>query len=283
MLSEMQTPVLKLALSASGFAALVVVMGRLWTTSYDDIFGLPTSDLQLTTEDYAFRAKEVLVMITVAAVIAIGVWWHYHRRDAASDGGGADGAARRWEARLMLPVALAGFGLLLSVLLGVRSGMLTGALSPTQITMALGFLIGAIGGCLVLTLQLGGRWQRLVAFVALVAVVALVLPVAVVQLARESARFTMDNRELAHAVIEYAIAGAAYAAVCLLVAAAIGVPWLTTKGITLSLTGNGMMPAYAGTIAAGAMSASLPPRPPAPGDQAGQARPGGIEQHIVDR
>jgi hypothetical protein len=69
--------------SAGGVTALVVALGRLWTKSYYDTFGLPTSDLQLTTEDYAFRAKEALIMVTIAAVASFAVWWLY--RAQASD------------------------------------------------------------------------------------------------------------------------------------------------------------------------------------------------------
>jgi ABC-2 type transport system permease protein len=50
----------------------------------------------------------------------------------------------------------------------------------------------------------------------------------------------------------YGLAGAAFAVACLAVVAGLGVPWLASRGIDLSLTGNGVPGTMAGVIAAGA-------------------------------
>lgn len=232
MLPEMRKAVLTAVLSAGGLATLVIALGRLWTTAYYDVFGLPTSDLQLTTEDYAFRAKEVLLMITIAVVVAVGLWWHYHHREPPGNGGdasqpevaaatpAAEGSesggkeeparsagtgerARQRESRRALLVAGLGGGLLLIVFILVELTAMTAVFTPTTVTIALGFVVGAVAGCLALVLTLAGKWDRIGAFVILVVLVAVYLPAAVVQLARESAMYTMETRALVHAVIEF--------------------------------------------------------------------------------
>jgi ABC-type transport system involved in multi-copper enzyme maturation permease subunit len=59
------------------------------------------------------------------------------------------------------------------------------------------------------------------------------------------------SRVVAAKLLTYAAVGAGYAVACLLVAAAIGAPWLGSKDITLSMAGDGMLSTYAGVIAAG--------------------------------
>jgi ABC-2 type transport system permease protein len=58
-------------------------------------------------------------------------------------------------------------------------------------------------------------------------------------------------------LVAYALAGAGYGVVCLAVVAAIGVPWLSTRGIHLTVTGDGVPATLAGVVAAVAVFAVL--------------------------
>lgn len=53
-------------------------------------------------------------------------------------------------------------------------------------------------------------------------------------------------------LVTYAVVGVGFAVACLAVTVAIGVPWLATRDITLSLTGDGIPATLAGVVAAGA-------------------------------
>jgi ABC-2 type transport system permease protein len=59
-------------------------------------------------------------------------------------------------------------------------------------------------------------------------------------------------RVVAAKLIAYGVVGVAYAAACIAVVVAMGVPWLATMGIDLSLTRDGMPGTIAGVVAAGA-------------------------------
>ncbi|WP_116047068.1 ABC transporter permease [Amycolatopsis palatopharyngis] len=54
-------------------------------------------------------------------------------------------------------------------------------------------------------------------------------------------------------LVTYVVVGAAYALVCIAATAAIALPWLSAKGITVSLTENGIPATLAGVIAAVAL------------------------------
>jgi ABC-type transport system involved in multi-copper enzyme maturation permease subunit len=59
------------------------------------------------------------------------------------------------------------------------------------------------------------------------------------------------GRVVAAKLITYAIVGAGYAVACLAVTLAIGMPWLASRDIDLSLTADGIPPTLAGVVAAG--------------------------------
>lgn len=204
MISKVWENISAVALSAGGFAVLGVTLGRLWTSSYYDTFGLPTSDLQLTTEDYAYRAKEALAMITIAVIVASGFWLLFRLGEASRQPPDAHPGGRR-----LLLTAVAGVEAVLLLAVAGVAGVAglwqrIEGLHPTVLTTALGFLVGVIGGFLAHAITTSGRrWHRLVAFLVLVAVTVGFLPVAVVQLAHRSATFTMQSRDLTHAVIEF--------------------------------------------------------------------------------
>jgi ABC-2 type transport system permease protein len=65
------------------------------------------------------------------------------------------------------------------------------------------------------------------------------------------------GRVVAAKLIAYALTGAGYAVVCLGVVTAIAVPWLSTKDITISMTGNGLPATFAGVIAVVAIYALI--------------------------
>lgn len=58
------------------------------------------------------------------------------------------------------------------------------------------------------------------------------------------------RRVVAAKLASYGLVGAGYALACLLVVTAIAVPWLSAKGIDLSLAGNGLPGTIAGGVAA---------------------------------
>lgn len=55
---------------------LIVIIGRLWTTTYFDHVGLPSSGLEFSIYDYAFRSREVLISL-VLGVIGFSAAWLY--------------------------------------------------------------------------------------------------------------------------------------------------------------------------------------------------------------
>lgn len=60
-------------------------------------------------------------------------------------------------------------------------------------------------------------------------------------------------RVIAAKLAVYGVVGAAYSAACLVVVAAIGIPWLAGKGIEFSLAGGGLPGVMAGVIVTGAV------------------------------
>lgn len=63
------------------------------------------------------------------------------------------------------------------------------------------------------------------------------------------------GRVLAAKIVTYPVVGVGYAAACLLVTVALGVPWLATRDITLTVSGNGVPATFAGVLATGALFA----------------------------
>ncbi|GAG04563.1 unnamed protein product, partial [marine sediment metagenome] len=53
---------------------LVVIVGRLWTTTYFDHFGLPSSGMEFSIYDFAFRSLEALISLLLGG-IALGFAW----------------------------------------------------------------------------------------------------------------------------------------------------------------------------------------------------------------
>jgi hypothetical protein len=86
------------------FTAIVILLGRLWTKSYYGVFGLPTEDIDLGVWDYAFRTKDILVMLILGAVIGGAV--------ALTDGVALRGAEGTGLTRLGKGLVVAGLALL---------------------------------------------------------------------------------------------------------------------------------------------------------------------------
>ena len=53
---------------------LIVIIGRLWTTTYFDHIGLPSSGLEFDIYDYAFRSREVLISLVLGAIGFSAAW-----------------------------------------------------------------------------------------------------------------------------------------------------------------------------------------------------------------
>lgn len=53
---------------------LLVIIGRLWTTTYFDHFGLPSSGMEFSVYDFAFRSLEALISLLLGA-IGFSVAW----------------------------------------------------------------------------------------------------------------------------------------------------------------------------------------------------------------
>ncbi|NIV40270.1 MAG: hypothetical protein GWN58_65975, partial [Anaerolineae bacterium] len=49
-------------------SVLIVIIGRLWTTNYFDHFGLPSSGMEFSIHDFAFRSLEALITLVLAAI-----------------------------------------------------------------------------------------------------------------------------------------------------------------------------------------------------------------------
>jgi hypothetical protein len=218
--------VLTVVISAGSFSALAVFLGRLWTSSYYAYFGLPTSDLTLDAGDYAFRTKEVLVMLLLAVAIAgIVVWkaqpfraetatlttpWWLVFGGAVLVAGLFWFAARRssriiesnWKSlAIVLGIVIgAGIGISIAIvrqrLLGDKQNLGTEAQpDPSQATNDT--RSGAHAPPLP-SPQLVG-----VAIVTILAAVWFV-PESIVQLARASAADDVRNQNLAHVIVEFA-------------------------------------------------------------------------------
>lgn len=65
-----QRALLEIGTSAGLFGALVFLCGKLWTQSYYSVFGLPTSDIDLGTLNYAFQLTEVILIAVLATLMA---------------------------------------------------------------------------------------------------------------------------------------------------------------------------------------------------------------------
>jgi hypothetical protein len=62
-------------ISAFGLGSIfVVVIGRLWTISYFDYYGLSTGDLEFGIEDFAFRSLDVFISLGLAALGIVVAW-----------------------------------------------------------------------------------------------------------------------------------------------------------------------------------------------------------------
>lgn len=62
-------------LSSLGIATfLVVIIGRLWTTAYFEHFGVPSSSLEFSVYDYAFRSLEALISLALGAIGLSAAW-----------------------------------------------------------------------------------------------------------------------------------------------------------------------------------------------------------------
>lgn len=65
--------------SLSLVSILVVIIGRLWTRTYFDHFGLPSSGMEFTIYDFAFRSLEALISLLLGAV-GFSLAWLNRRR-----------------------------------------------------------------------------------------------------------------------------------------------------------------------------------------------------------
>lgn len=55
---------------------LIVIIGRLWTTTYFDHFGLPSSGMEFSIYDFAFRSLEALISLALGAMGFIVAWFN---------------------------------------------------------------------------------------------------------------------------------------------------------------------------------------------------------------
>ena len=211
MLETFRRALLTTIVSAGGFAALLFAIGRLWTNAYYEAFGLPTSDLQLTTEDYAFRAREALVMVAAAVIVALGVWW-LDRRDAPTVQDGADSADKRVALYVAAAAAtpLAAFVVIQLLAATTKWAYVDAAADVIQggwrlVGILVGVLVGLAAGELAIALADpgGSRVTHLVALMGLTVLGIAFVPFAVVQLAQASAMNGAKTRAIDHAVIEF--------------------------------------------------------------------------------
>jgi len=55
-------------------SVLIVIIGRLWTRTYFDHFGLPSSGMEFSLDDFAFRSLEALIMLVLGAIGFSAAW-----------------------------------------------------------------------------------------------------------------------------------------------------------------------------------------------------------------
>ena len=124
--------------SSLGFVSiLIVIIGRLWTTTYFSFFGLSTSDLEFSVYDFAFRSLEAEIGLIFGA-IGFGSAW----------------LSRSWlERRGLLWAAgeLAIIGLLLFLLLVLVADVPGWDASPNQLLSTTGVL-GTAGGLVLMAM-----------------------------------------------------------------------------------------------------------------------------------
>ena len=62
-------------ISSAGLASvLIVIIGRVWTKTYFDHFGLPSSGMEFSIYDFAFRSLEALISLVLGAIGFSAAW-----------------------------------------------------------------------------------------------------------------------------------------------------------------------------------------------------------------
>src|SRR5262245_2565909 len=177
-----------LIVTGSAVSAFTVLLGRLWTTSYFQYFGLPVDDLTLDVQDYAFRTKEILLMLILASALIVGIVW---RSDDLGISGDTDRAF--WSGYRIVWTVL----LCLAVVFLVVFFVLTAAEKPwiennwRWLPVSIGIALGISAGVIIAFARRAGSplgWMG--AAVAITAAIILV-PFSIDKLARASAAFNV--------------------------------------------------------------------------------------------
>ena len=208
-------------LGAFGLGSIVViVIGRLWTISYFDYYGLSTGDLEFSVEDFAFRSVEVFVALGLAAIGFI----------VASRG-------RSWfvawgPGAILLEVAIVSAALFV-MYVGVLGtffgwdipnyltfpddwlaqpgvlGVITGVTLLAMIILLADIWFGSATGDSKIAIAEPDVWNlvwvsryRILAALALGGILFIYLPIAVESLARLDARLDLERRRLPVAILE---------------------------------------------------------------------------------
>jgi hypothetical protein len=188
--------IVSLIASGSAVAAFTVLLGRLWTSSYFDYFGLPVSDLSLDVQDYAFRTKEILLMLILASMVLAGIVW----------GSDAIGIDRRWTPYTVLWAVLfalvVGFFIAFVVLVKTQSGWLED--SWRVFTIGIGLALGIAAGVPIACARKFACPWGWISAAAIITLLVLLVPFAIVGLARASAAEDVRTQNLSHVVLQFA-------------------------------------------------------------------------------
>lgn len=195
----MREKLVNLVVAGSAVSAFTVLLGRLWTASYFEYFGLPVADLTLDVQDYAFRTKEILLMLVLAGALLAGIGW---RGEALGISG--DGVAGWTPYRVFWAGAFGAVAVYLVVFSALAIGG-SAVLEDTWrwLTVGLGVALGVGGGLVVAFARLHPRPWAWIAASGVAVLFVLIVPFAMVGLARAAAAHDVRSQNLAHAVLQF--------------------------------------------------------------------------------
>ena len=213
----MREKVISLIVAGSAVSAFTVLLGRLWTTSYFDYFGLPVSDLSLDVQDYAFRTKEILLMLILASMVLAGIVWGADAIGIGSDskrtGSGSDPErnGKRSDAERLTPYTIFWavlfalvVGLFIAFVILVNSQSTRLEDSWRLFTIGIGLALGVGAGLPIAFARRLSRPWGWISAAAVVTLLMLLVPFAIVRLARASAAHDVRTQNLAHVVLQFA-------------------------------------------------------------------------------
>ena len=204
----MREKVIGLVIGGGAVSAFTVLLGRMWTSSYYDYFGLPIADLTLEVQDYAFRTKEILLMLVIAGGLVAGIGWGPEALKIPKIQVGHENSTwARWGS--LFPTF---WSWVFICVVGVLVTFVALALAQPRYlenywrwyTILVGATIG-VGAGLIVAFVRANQAERAVwvTAAALLAIFVVLVPFTMVHLARASAAHDVRTQNLPHVVLQF--------------------------------------------------------------------------------